>query len=200
MDSLTIEQPPKRHGEILQEEYRQIFDHYLPPELLVRPGNLRMISVACGFGLELKALQNIFPAAHIEGIDFRSTIMGAKAFNPTIPSDQLHEADATEVTSFGSEPWDIVILRNPHVGSIVTKHTTWGKIISNCVEKVANNGYFYLTTTTEIEMNKTLNFLNQLGKLNLVVSPQQITIPFKSRFPLQEHFIAIFQKSNLQTT
>ncbi len=185
-----------------QISYEKIWRDFLPSELQEVPGPVKILSVACGFGLELKSLKKIFDEVkkpvEIEGIE-KQSVGGTRLFNPDIPPENFHQADATDPNSFGNRQWDLVILRNPQVDPRgITMREEWVKILENSVKAVAENGFLFLTTFTPKEMEAVHHFLSQQADLKSVVEPQDITRGMLANFPMRENKIALYKKISPQ--
>lgn len=185
----------------LIENYGAVLDAYIPDELKNASTPPRVLSVACGFGLELKGLTTVLPKAYIEAIDSaKEAIFGARGFNPDFPQDRIRMADATKKESFGNEDWDLIMIRNPKVGIPMPKNNgTWAQILQNCFDRVRLNGFLYLTTPSSYEMREILEFYAKLPLQDVTPNDPRnkhlINPPLRGSFPLREDYISVLKKA-----
>lgn len=185
--------------ELLRADNRTLLGKFLPSELRTRSG-VRVLSVACGLAPEAIPIRELLPNARFEAIDIRADLIsGATAFHRDIPSVCFRVADATKPESFGKEPWDLIILRNPQIhGEWQTGYTDmtedWARILSNCEEHLSKGGYIYLACAEKEEINRVNGFFKQ-KKMKPVVEITPLG-PFylQSNFPNREEYVAVLQK------
>ncbi len=152
--------------------YTEILTNYLPIELLQRNGTIRAISIGGAEGLEGQALielaKIINPGLNIyfEALDLdEGGIRKSRRMNPNVPAENFKVADATDIQSFGLEPWDLIIIRNPNLktGVITWKegggHENWNTIFQNSIDKLSPGGYLFITNYDEDEQQLTLDML-----------------------------------------
>lgn len=199
MDGVNKEVPQGTASELI-ENYGAVLDAYIPDVIKNSNTPPRILSVACGFGLELKGLTTLLPDAHIEAMDSANVaIVGARGFNPDFPQDRIRMADATKKESFGDEDWDLIMVRNPKIGIPMPKDNgIWAEILGHCFDRVKVNGFLYLTTPSSSEMREVLAFYSKLplqdvtpigSSLDHLIRP-----PLAVSFPLREDYIAILKK------
>lgn len=182
------------------KNYVKILDNYLPIELRQPDRRARVISVGCGFALELTGLQQLLPDSYIEAIDKSAdAVYAAQQWHPEFPQDRIRLVDATNRESFGEEDWDLIVVRNPQVEPDVgIISCSWEQILRNCFDKLKQNGFLYLTTLSQIEMQGLLGFLSQFPLKD--VTPNDpgrthlIKPPIENGFPMTEDYIAILKK------
>ncbi len=198
------EKKSERPASYLKENYGMILGSYLPAELR-QPGisSPRVLSVACGFALELEGLQQVLPNSYIEAIDNADiAITGARGWNPDFPQERIRLVDATRSESFGNENWDLIVVRNPNVGSSAIGVTApWAEILKNCFDKLNPSGFLYLTTLSKIEMDGVLRFLSHFPLEDVTPNDPNRThviyLPIEVGFPLIEDYVAVLKKPAL---
>lgn len=192
--------------DLLKEDISSIMRYILPKELKER-SNVRIISVGCGWSPEATVLTELLGAQIFLGVDNDYTsLIGARASNLQIESENFVLADAKDPKTFGTALWDLIILRNPQVGGSTFKtgyyfeekiDPEWEKILQNCVDYLADNGFIYLGSATKEELDKSVIFLQERGLELVVPKKSLIKLDLKSNFPNLENYAAVFKKPSL---
>lgn len=178
-----------------RNRYHQVLDLYLPAAIKSRKDVVRVFSVGCGFGLEALGVQQIIPTAHYEGIDSDpKAIDGARKFNSQLPPERFRQADALSQSSFGDEPWDLVIIRNPRLGGMtILRNPYWGKVIANSINATKEGGFLYMTTLFELEYRRLIERLKLFPQIKVEDLPEEIPLELP-KIPYEEKFALLARK------
>lgn len=193
----------KERSEIHQfiDNYAKFLVRYIPTELIVNNPDLRILSIGCGFGFELKGLQQLFSDAYIEAIDRdEEMVHGARQENPQFPADRINVADATRRESLGNQGWDLIVIRNPNVSVYANSiNRNWERVFKNSLDAIKPGGFLFLTTQEEPDMEGALNFLSQLPMRDVTphtVHGSHIISPsLGHQIVFSEKCVAVFKKS-----
>ena len=177
------------------KKYHGVLNFYLPPELKERTDPVRVLSVACGFGLEALGIQRVMPFAYYEGIDLNPDLfLLARRLNSHLPTERFRQADAQNPDSFGQDPWDLVMLRNPQLGSMRVIHNRlWSKIIANSVNATKEGGFLFISSLTGLEFSHLLEYLGFFPQLRIENLPHEIPVSLPE-IPLKDHFALLAKK------
>ncbi len=202
LESAIPNEPPAQASElkVLQDEYPQVVEKYMPQDLKDSPKPVYAVDVGCGFALATKAITDfVGENIHYRGIDTKP-LMGAKAWNEDLKGQVVFEnADATQREPLG-ENNDLIIIRNPDVfGSIqhvlssggITNE--WKKILLNSLESLRTGGYLFLTTHAKNELEAILEFLPK-DKTKEIIPLGLIDPSLQSKYQIREVVIALLQK------
>lgn len=135
----------------------------------------RVISVGCGVGDEAEPILRILPGSTYKGIDIDPEMIQLAKESNIDTTAEFEVADAINKEAFGPQPWDVVILRHPHVMEKSRRNLVngsgknemdenWAKIIKNSIEALNENGIVFMTTFDETEKEVITNYLGQFGK------------------------------------
>lgn len=184
---------------VLKEDLRKIMDIFLPEELRHRP-SIRVLSVGCGWAPEATALSE-FSNIYFEGIDTDDkALLGARSLNGNIPAERFREANALNPASFGDEPWDLIILRNPQIGGSIwwqgyaAMDREWKIIIENCIENLSPKGYIYVGSVNGDEAERVRDFLRRFNFIEAIPLVPLNWLDLKSNHPFREEYAALLQK------
>ncbi len=146
--------------EMFKNEYVEVMDKYLPISLKNRARggeSLHVVSMGCGFGLELFWVSQVLPGAQIEALDQNTlSLEGAAKFNKNTPSVTFRNTDLSQElikTNF----FDLAILRNPQINDGLGRiNPLWVNIVKNSIQGLKPGGYLFLTSQDEGELESLL--------------------------------------------
>jgi len=186
--------------EQLQEDLLNILDGYLPADLRADKGKgKRILSLGCGMAIEAEPLIHLMPEAYYEGIDESEVgLGGARALSPSLPAERFRVADATQSESFGLEPWNLIIIRNPDVDVLHRRSgSNWEQIFRNCYQHLSGEGYLLVTTHKGAEMRVVREYIEtHLKGFKVTVPQQKIQDLMRSGFPMSETDLIMYQKKS----
>lgn len=156
----------------------------------------RILSVGCGFAYESKPLLDIFPNAVFIGIDIdEKSLLGARVSNPEIPKEAFRLGDAAKPETFGSTPWDVILLRNPQIlgsmGAYLDKGRLpeeicgeWQSIFANSISTLkADGGVLFIALGSNEERDLAVKYLNENKKMKIIVNQENEHKIAKATFP-----------------
>lgn len=151
-------------------------------------GELRVLSVGCGFGYDVKPVLDSFPNSLYKGIDNNvGLISGARDLNLDVGGESVHfeVEDASQVDSSEAQAYGLVLIRHPQVlgttiigsGRKVDQGSIdiWREILKASAEKTKKSGFIFVTTDSEYEEEKILEYLQENGINVLVQELNRIT-------------------------
>jgi|SRR3990167_9808521 len=203
MEATSTEAPVRlNQTQILKDDLRKILPDFLPEELHGRD-NVRVLSVGCGWAPESTVITELLPHAVFLGIDINPVpLKGAKAINKAVSPENFQLLDATNPESFGSQPWDLIFLRNVQSGGTLESgyytgmiDPTWQMIMLNCIDHLAETGYIYVASQSGEEVEKVEDFLKKAGLTSIIPVKSLGYLDLKSNFPYRENYAGLLRKA-----
>lgn len=199
MEDFVEEKMPMREG--YREKLRQTFSGYLKGRVEGEPK--KILSVGCGFGFEAEPLLKVFPKAKFKGIDNDERIIRAAIrTNEDLTGVEFQVEDARKIEAFGTEPYDIIVVRHPQVlGEIEYGDNLaqdWYKILQNSMEALKPGGIFFVSTTDEDhEGGRVLDCIgHSKEKMTIIINDRNKF--FYGSWPFKDNFIIVAKKTGEQ--